>query len=95
MSPIETVEFSLTRNGWVTSTIEEWARRHWGAGGDDFHWWCTDAPDAFVGREPVYRGMHDELVELVGQEVYDLLASYLDERSGRSVPLPHPALKKK
>ena len=39
--------------------------------------------------------MHDELVELVGQEVYDLLASYLDERSGRSVPLPHPALKKK
>ena len=93
--PLRRRDADADDDGWVTSTIEEWARRHWGAGGDDFHWWCTDAPDAFVGREPVYRGMHDELVELVGQEVYDLLASYLDERSGRSVPLPHPALKKK
>src|SRR5205807_6283265 len=55
--PLRRRDTDADDDGWVTSTIEEWARRHWGAGGDDFHWWCTDAPDAFVGREPVYRGM--------------------------------------
>ena len=28
--------------GHVTSTVREWKRRDWGAGGDEFHWWCTD-----------------------------------------------------
>ena len=42
------------RDGHVTSVIRQWDRRHWGGGGEEFHWWCTEAPEAFVGREPVY-----------------------------------------
>lgn len=79
-------------DGHVTSTVRQWDRRHWGAGGFEFHWWCTDAPDAFVGHRPVYREMEAELVELVGQVVFAQVAAYLDERaSGPGVPLPHPA----
>ena len=42
--------------GHVTSVIRQWDRRHWGKGGREFHWWCTEAPDAFVGKKPVYQG---------------------------------------
>src|SRR5213078_2710542 len=66
--------------GHVTSTITEWHRDHWGAGGEEFHWWCTEAPEAFVGREPVYVTLREELVELVSAPIYALLVSYLDER---------------
>jgi hypothetical protein len=80
--------------GHVTSTVREWKRRDWGAGGFEFHWWCTDDPQAFVGSRPVYREMRDELVALCGQRPYDLfvdLVERIDERDGK--PLPHPALK--
>jgi hypothetical protein len=78
-------------NGHVTTTVTEWARRHWGEGGEEFHWWCTEAPEAFIGAEPVYVTLRDELVELVGAPIYDLLVSYLQQRTnnGRH-PLPHP-----
>jgi hypothetical protein len=81
-------------HGHVTSTVREWKRRDWGDGGFEFHWWCTDAPDAFVGREAVYEGMREELVALVGEVPYDLLRSHLDERrnlTSGEVFLPHPA----
>ena len=29
-------------------------RRHWGEGGAQFAWWCTEAPEAFGARDPVY-----------------------------------------
>jgi len=79
--------------GHVTSTVVEWKRSDWGAGGDEFHWWCTEAPEAFGGAEPVYRTMADELTGLVGAEVYERLAAYLDARAGSSVPLPHPTVR--
>ncbi|MDQ1419566.1 MAG: hypothetical protein QOJ52_1528 [Acidimicrobiaceae bacterium] len=75
-------EDTTDERGRVTSTVTQWDRRHWGDGGDEFHWWCTSAPDAFGGRKPVYRAMRDELVELCGAAVYDLLAGYLDARGG-------------
>ena len=79
-------------DGWVTSRLIQWDRRHWGAGGQDFHWWCTDAPDAFVGHEPVYVSMRDELVELVGEEVYAIIVDYLEQRLDQASPLDHPAV---
>ena len=79
--------------GHITSTIVEWKRSDWGGGGDEFHWWCTEAPEAFAGAGAVYRTMADELVGLVGDEVYARLAAYLDARSSGSVPLPHPAVR--
>lgn len=67
----------------------------WGAGGLEFHWWCTESPDAFVGHRPVYEEMADELVELVGADVYRQVAAYLEERrAGPGVPLPHPAVRR-
>jgi hypothetical protein len=78
-------------DGHVTTTVGEWKRRHWGAGGEEFHWWCTEAPEAFTAREPVYRTMRDELRSMVGARVYRMLTAYLDERAAtKAVPLPHP-----
>ena len=81
-------------DGHVTSTVRQWDRRHWGEGGFEFHWWCTESPDAFVGVRPVYEELRDELIELVGAEVYGMVVKYLEERSGAPVALlPHPALR--
>ena len=46
-------EDETSLDGHVTSVIRQWDRRHWGGGGEEFHWWCTEAPEAFVGHEPV------------------------------------------
>jgi hypothetical protein len=61
-------------------TIGPYERGTWGEGGADFHWWCTEAPEAFVGRRLAYRTMEDELRAMVGDEVYEALADYLDRR---------------
>jgi hypothetical protein len=83
-------------DGSVTSTIRQWDRHHWGAGGEEFHWWCTESPEAFVGHQPVYLELREELVEMVGKRPYDMLVRYLAPRStGQPVTLlPHPSLKK-
>jgi len=91
-------EDSVAPNGHVTSTLCEWARSHWGAGGAEFAWWCIEAPEAFSGTELVYRSLRDEIVAMVGQGVYDVIASYLDSRTsrrGRGVGLvAHPTVRK-
>jgi len=78
------------QNGHVTNTLREWKRRDWGEGGEDFHWWCTDAPDAFVGHRAVYEEMRDEIVELVGQEAYDWFVAYAESLPPTTIR-PHPA----
>jgi hypothetical protein len=72
----------------------EWKRRDWGDGGAEFHWWCTDDPLAFRDARPVYVQLRDDIVEMIGEEMYDRLAAYLDQR-GTAVFLPHPALRKR
>jgi len=81
-------------DGHVTSTITQWDRRHWGAGGQEFAWWCTESPEAFVGAEPVYVALEAELTKLVGRKTYRALAAYLGELGTRGVPLPHPAVRR-
>ena len=81
---------SVDDSGHVTTTVAQWDRRHWGAGGAAFHWWCTEAPEAFGGAEPVWRAMAAELVALVGPLPYLKLAGYLRSRPARSL-LPHPS----
>ena len=82
-------------DGHVTSTIRQWDRRHWGDGGAEFHWWCTEGPEAFVGRRPVYRELREELVEMVGEPIYEMFVRYAENRPGRRVALPHPAVRKR
>lgn len=89
-------EDQVADDGHVTSTVRQWDRRHWGAGGQEFAWWCTESPDAFVGHRPVYESMAAELTEMVGADVYRMLVSYLDERTRRlqeRVALPHPVVR--
>jgi hypothetical protein len=74
----------------VTSTVSEWTREHWGTGGEEFAWWCTEAPEAFVGHQAVYKELRDELIGIAGSAVYDELVGYLSGRETGSVPLPHP-----
>jgi len=82
--------------GHVTSVIRQWDRRHWGKGGREFHWWCTEAPDAFVGKKPVYEEMQAELTKMVGAKVYEQFVALVKERVNRrtqGVALPHPAVR--
>ncbi|MFZ1491572.1 MAG: hypothetical protein WAS51_16665, partial [Ilumatobacteraceae bacterium] len=86
------LEHTRDDNDHLTSTLREWKRRDWGEGGEEFHWWCTESPEAFVGSVPTYRYLRDEIVEMVGERIYELAVPLL-ERSGWT-PLPHPAVRK-
>jgi hypothetical protein len=87
-------EDQVADDGHVTSTVAQWDRRHWGAGGQEFAWWCTESPEAFVGHAPVYEEMKDELTAMTGKKIYRTLAAYLEDRKHRvGVPLPHPAVR--
>ncbi len=78
--------------GHVLSRLREWKRRDWGDGGADFAWWCTEAPEAFSGSRPFYLTARDEIVELVGEGVYDRLVELLERPDW--VPLPHPVARR-
>jgi len=96
-------------DGTVTTTLSEFARAGWGPGGDEFAWWCTEAPEAFTGAEPVYRSMEPEMRGMVGDVLYEAIAAYLDRRmsavaagsangangAGEAILVPHPAVRKR
>lgn len=91
-------EDHVAEDGYVTSVISEWERRHWGPGGEEFHWWCTESPQAFVGSRPVWQEMRLELTAMVGPKVYGRLARLFGARArhiGEGVPLPHPAVRRR
>lgn len=86
-------EEEVADNGHITSTIMQWDRKHWGEGGDEFHWWCTESPDAFIGKSRVVDSMSEELIAMVGQKTYDTLLNYLSAR--HATPVPHPAIRRR
>jgi hypothetical protein len=55
-------------------------------------WWCTSDPIAYVGTQPVYVTMEEELRRILGDEVYAELARDLEARRGpKLVTLPMAA----
>jgi hypothetical protein len=89
-------EDQVEDDGHVVSTVRQWDRRHWGKGGEEFHWWCTQDPEAFVGTKPVYEEMESELTEMVGATIVQRLLAYLRQRDrlrAQRVALPHPAVR--
>ncbi len=72
--------------GHETAIVRAWQRRDWGEGGFDFHWWCIEEPSAHSAHEPVYETSREELVELVGESMYERLAGHLDAM-GRETPV--------
>ena len=85
-------EDEVDSTGHVTSVVRQWDRRHWGEGGFEFDWWCTEAPEAFTGEQAVYESLADELREMVGARTYRMLVAELERRRGGPTrALPHPA----
>lgn len=79
-------------DGVVHHRITEFARHGWGEGGEEFAWWCTEEPEAFVGRAPVYRSSEVELRKMMGDELFESVATYLDARlAAGEPPVLHPA----
>lgn len=66
--------------GHETVLVRAWQRRDWGPGGEDFHWWCIEEDAPYRAADPVYVAARDELIEMVGAEVYGRLAAELDRR---------------
>ncbi len=85
------LDFHRDDNDHLTYMLREWKRRDWGPGGDDFHWWCTEDPQAFVGHEPVYVACRTDIEALVGESAYLALAELLESRP-TTAGLAHPAL---
>lgn len=78
-------------DGSVTSTVGQWDRAHWGPGGEDFAWWCTEAPEAFGAPAALWRRMGRELEAMVGAGIFERLGAYLAAREAAGPVLPHPA----
>ncbi|MFB9238906.1 hypothetical protein ACFFWC_25830 [Plantactinospora siamensis] len=79
----------------LVSTLAEFDRRGWGAGGHDLDWWCTSSPDAHVGQEPMYQSYAPELTALIGGAAYERLAELCAARVRSGLIAPHPASPKK
>ena len=59
-------------------TMRRWQRSDWGDDEEDMVWWCTEAPEAYVGDRPVIESLGDELQAMIGTEVYVELRRRLD-----------------
>jgi hypothetical protein len=75
----------------LVSTLTEFDRRGWGAGGHDLDWWCTSSPEAHVGAEAMYASYQPELTALIGPAAYTKLAELCADRARRGLVAPHPA----
>jgi len=61
----------------------------WGSGEDEpLDWWCIDAPEAYVGREPVYRSEEHLLRRVLGDELYGEVAAHMEARFGKPDTTP-------
>ncbi len=73
-------------------SIGEYDRRSWGPGGHDLDWYCSGNTEAHVGAEPVYLSSATELIALMGQAAYDVLAGACEAHlRSRSTVAVHPA----
>ncbi|RNM16708.1 hypothetical protein [Nocardioides pocheonensis] len=73
-------------------SIGEYERSGWGPGGHDLDWYCSGNTEAHVGAEPVYLSSATELITLMGQAAYDVLAAACERHlRSRSALALHPA----
>ena len=65
--------------------------RDWGSGeGEPLDWWCIDSPDAYVGKQPVYRTEEHLLRRVLGDELYEEVAAHMQKRFGSEKPSTTP-----
>ena len=75
----------------LVTTIGEYDRRGWGAGGHDLVWWCTGATEAHVAPDPLYVTYGPELTELMGKKAYDIPVEKCEVALASKSVAPHPA----
>ena len=74
----------------LVTNIGEYDRRGWGAGGHDLDWYCSGASEAHVAPDPLYITYAPELIAMMGQPAYDILAEICETTlAGRFTA--HPA----
>ncbi|NCG36699.1 MAG: hypothetical protein GWP48_04125 [Actinobacteria bacterium] len=89
---------STDDNGHTTYILREWKRRDWGEGGAEFGWWCTDDPLAFSADRPVFKTSREEILELIGEELYAVLVDIIEAKvsdHGTTAFLPHPEVRRR
>jgi hypothetical protein len=74
----------------LVTSIGEYDRRGWGAGGHDLDWYCSGATEAHVAAEPLYIGYGPELIELMGQPAYDVMVGLCEQALASRIAV-HPA----
>lgn len=78
-------------SSYLEITITEYDRRGWGPGGHDLDWYCTNEPVAHTGAVPLFVSLRPELVELVGEEGYAVLARLCEDHLAAQELLGHRA----
>ncbi len=73
--------------GHTTATIRPWQRRDWDEGGQEFNWWCTESDEAYSSSTWVYTSLRDELIELMGEEIYAKLGEQIRVEENRFTPV--------
>jgi hypothetical protein len=74
------------------TVIGEFDRRSWGPGGVNLDWWCSSASSAHQGSARVFEHSRAELVALMGERAYELLAQACRQHLAAPVVLAiHPA----
>jgi hypothetical protein len=74
----------------LVTSISEYDRRGWGAGGHDLKWYCSGATEAHVAPEPLYLGYGPELIEMMGRPAYDVLVGFCEAALTTRIAV-HPA----
>jgi hypothetical protein len=75
----------------LKTTLTEFDRRGWGEGGHDLDWYCSGSPDAHIGATQVFESYKPELIELVGEPAYDVIAAACGRRNQLGLIAVHPA----
>ncbi|WP_244945762.1 hypothetical protein [Gordonia zhaorongruii] len=75
----------------LKTTLTEFDRRGWGEGGHDLDWYCSGSPDAHIGATQVFESYRPELIELVGEAAYEVLAAACRRRNQLGLIAVHPA----
>ena len=71
------LEHATDETGHVVSQLREWKRRDWGEGGR-ISLVVHRSAEAFSAAQPVYQALLDEIVGLIGDEIYKLLVNELE-----------------
>lgn len=80
-------------DGGRTVTILPWDASRWNLDEncEDMRYWCVNDKAAYSGQEPLYRSAKNELVKMIGLDVYEAALPEFDKRYKANYVEPMPA----